>query len=64
MLAATRKEPALLRRDAGVVSARPDLPPLPQQIEDLCRQHHVPVLAALRLHDADDHLLTIDVARS
>ena len=32
--------------------------------EDLRWQHHVPVLAALRLHDADDLLLTVDVARS
>src|SRR6202042_3349279 len=41
----------------------PPLPPLPQQVEDFCRQHHLPILAALRLHDTDDHLLTVDVAR-
>src|SRR5262245_60561 len=41
---------------------RPRLPPLPQQIEDLRWQHHVPVLATLRLDDADDHLRTLDVA--
>jgi hypothetical protein len=49
---------------AGVRFARSgaSLPPLPQQVEDLGRQHHVSVLAALRLHDADDHLRTGDVA--
>src|SRR5262249_9614003 len=65
MIAATWKQPAVLRRDAGVIiRGRPRLPPLPQQLEDLRRQLHVPVLAALRPHDADDHLLTVDVARS
>ena len=57
------KQPALLRRDAGVIRGRPRLPPLPQQVQDLARQHYVPILAALRLHDADDHLLTVDIAR-
>src|SRR5580704_12306057 len=46
---------------AGVQKApSPCLAPLPQWLEDLRRQHHVPVLAAVRLHDADDHLLTVD----
>ena len=63
MLIATGKQPALFRRDAGVLLGRARLPPLPQQLEDLRRQHHVAVLAALRLHDADDHLLAVDVAR-
>src|SRR5208282_294466 len=63
MIAATGKQPALFRRNAGVMPGRPRLPPLPQQVEDLGRQHHVSVLAAFRLHDADDHLLTVDVAR-
>jgi hypothetical protein len=40
---ATGKQPALFRREAGVIRGRPRLPPLPQQVEDLCRQHHVPV---------------------
>ena len=61
---ATGKQPALFRRNAGVTPGRPDLPPLPQQVEDLGRKHHMSVLAAFRLHDADDHLLTVDVARS
>src|SRR5271166_2857701 len=63
MIAAAGKQPALFRRNAGVMPGRPRLPPLPQQVEDLGRQHHVSVLAAFRLHDADDHLLTVDVAR-
>src|SRR5271155_1915087 len=64
MLIATGKQPALFRRYAGVLLGRARLPPLPQQLEDLRRQHHVPVLAALRLHDTDDHLLAVDVAPS
>src|SRR5271165_7622285 len=63
MIATAGKQPALFRRNAGVMLGRPRLPPLPQQVEDLGRQHHVSVLAAFRLHDADDHLLTVDVAR-
>src|ERR1700730_4806947 len=41
------KQPTLFRREAGVIRGRPRLPPLPQQVEDLRRQHHVPVLEAL-----------------
>src|SRR5271165_6794703 len=63
-ISATGKQPALFRRNAGVTPGRPRLPPLPQQIEDFGRKHHMSVLAAFRLHDADDHLLTVDVARS
>jgi hypothetical protein len=63
MIAAAGKQPALFRRNAGVMPGRPRLPPLPQQVEDLGRQHHMSVPAAFRLHDADDHLLTVDVAR-
>jgi hypothetical protein len=64
MLAAAWKQPAVFGRDAVVGRGRPHLPPLPQQLQDLRRQHHVPVLAAFRLHDADDLLLAVDVARS
>ena len=60
---ATGKQPTLFRRKAGVIRGRPRLPPLPQQVEDLRRQHHVSILETLRLHDADDHLFTVDVAR-
>src|ERR1700730_5148166 len=63
LITATWTQPALFRRAAGVIRGRPRLPPLPQQLEDFRRQHHVPVLAALRLHDADDHLLAVDVTR-
>jgi hypothetical protein len=28
----------LFRREAGVIRGPPRLPPLPQQVEDLCRQ--------------------------
>src|ERR1700756_3502109 len=64
MLTAAWKQPALFGRDAVVGRGRSHLPPLPQQLQDLRRQHHVPVLAALRLHDADNLLLAIDVACS
>src|SRR6516164_9231486 len=64
MLTATWKQPALFRRNAGVIRARPRLPPLPQQLQNRRRKHHVPVLAAFRLHDADNLLLTVDVTRS
>src|ERR1700688_4076685 len=48
MITATWKQPAVFWRDAAVIiRGRPRLPPLPQQLEDLRRQHHVPVLAAL-----------------
>ena len=63
MSTATGKQPALFLRDAGVMGGRPHLPPLPQQLQDLRRQHHVPILAALRLHDADNLLLAVDVTR-
>src|SRR5271163_4034651 len=47
-----RKQPAL----------RPShLPPGPQQIEEMLRQHHVSVLAALALLDANDHAGAIDI---
>src|SRR6516162_9163773 len=38
MITATWKQPLLFRREAGVIRARPRLPPLPQQVEDLRRQ--------------------------
>src|SRR5664279_4883873 len=64
MIITTWKQPALFRRAAGATRGWPRLPPLPQQIENLRWQHHMPVLAALRLHDTDDHLLAVDVAPS
>src|SRR5262245_46051078 len=62
MTVAAGKQPTLFRLNADVIPSRPRLPPLPQQVEGLGRQHYVPVLVALRLHDADDHLRTVDVA--
>src|SRR6516164_3554089 len=63
MLTAAWEQQAVFGRNAVVGRGRPRLPPLPQQLQQLRRQHHVPVLAALRLHDADDHLLAVDVTR-
>src|SRR6266851_5343042 len=37
------------------------LPPGPQQIEEMLRQHHVSVLTPLALLDPDDHLGAVDV---
>jgi hypothetical protein len=44
------------------VASRSHLPPLPQQIERLWRQHVVAVFASLGLHDADDVLRAVDIA--
>ena len=57
------KQQAVFGRDAVVGRGRPRLSPLPQQLQDFRRQHHVPVLAALRLYNADDLLLAVDVTR-
>ena len=38
-----------------------DQPPPPQEIEHLLRQHHVTVLVALALIDADQHPGTVDI---
>jgi hypothetical protein len=50
---AARKPPALRSRG---------LPPRTQQVEQVRGQHHVTVLAALALLDADQHSLAVDVA--
>src|SRR3979490_3397068 len=50
---ASWKQPALR-------SCRP--PPGPQQFEQMWRQHHLAVFAALALFDADDHALAVTVA--
>src|SRR5208337_3972550 len=55
------KQPAFLYRRLPVVTRRPHLPPLPQQIEHLGREHDVAVLAALRLLHANDLLRAVDV---
>ena len=48
--------------DIPVLPPRAVLPPLPQQAQDIRRQHHVAVLAALGLDDADDVLGAVDIA--
>src|SRR5450755_4510709 len=47
-----RKQPALWPRQ---------LPPGPQQIEQMRRQHDIAILAAFTLLDPDHHALTVDV---
>src|SRR4029453_15295376 len=56
-----RKQPALLQGYSRIISGWAYLPPLPQQIEHLGRQHHVAVLAALRLLDPNDGLCPVDM---
>src|SRR3974377_326314 len=63
MMIAAWKKPAVVGGEAVVGRGRSYLPPLPQQLQHLRRQHHVPVLASLRLHDADNSLLAVDVNR-
>ena len=57
---AARKQPAFLKRRCRIeASAR--LPPLPQHIERLGRQHDMAVLATLGLLDANDPLRAVDM---
>src|SRR5271165_4605812 len=58
---AAGKQPAFLYRRLPVVARRPHLPPVPQQIEHLRREHDVAVLAALGLLDANDLLRAVDM---
>src|ERR1700758_722248 len=58
------KQPALFVRDAVVGRGRSHVPLLAERLQDLRRQLHGPVLAALRLDDAGNLLLSIDVACS
>src|SRR5881227_3861257 len=55
------KQPTFLRRYSRIVTRGARLPPLSQQIEHLVRQHHIAVLAALRLLDASDVLCAVDM---
>src|SRR5665647_3472826 len=48
----SRKQPALWPRQ---------LPPGPQQIEQMRGQHNIAILAAFALLDPDHHALTVDV---
>src|SRR5438105_2050350 len=55
------KQPTFLQRYSCVASRGTRLPPLSQQIEHLVRKHHIAVLAALRLLDANDVLCAVDM---
>ncbi len=45
----------------GGIETPAHLPPLPQQIERLRRQHNIAILAALALLDVNDPLRAVDV---
>src|SRR6516225_12157105 len=53
------KQPTFRQRYSRITTRGTRLPPLPQQAEHLIRQHHVAVLAALRLLDANDLLCLV-----
>src|SRR5205823_14233228 len=57
----SRKQPTFLDRPLLVIARGPYLPPLPQQIEHLGREHDVAVLAALRLLHPNDLLCAVDM---
>src|ERR1035437_10377567 len=55
------KQPALLHGSCGIETPPARLPPLPQQLERVGRQHDIAVLAALGLLDPNDLLRAVDV---
>src|ERR1700674_5904657 len=55
------KQPAFLQWHSGIVTRWARLPPLPQQIERLGRQHDITVLATLGLLDPNDLLSAVDM---
>src|ERR1700720_2573353 len=55
------KTPRFFPGGSPIVPRRARLPPLPQQIERLRRQHDIAVLAALGLLDANDLLRAVDM---
>src|SRR6478752_1213717 len=55
------KQPSLLHGSCGIETPPARLPPLPQQVERVGRQHDIAVLAALGLLDPDDLLRAVDV---
>src|SRR6266480_1624793 len=55
------KQPTFVQEYSRVVTRGTRLPPLPPQIEHLLREHHIAVLAALRLLDANDVLCAVDM---
>src|SRR5712671_2877720 len=58
---APRKQPAFLKRCHVCIEPSARLPPLPQQINHLRRQHDIAVLAALGLLDTNDLLRAVDM---
>src|SRR5215831_16951470 len=58
---AAGKQKLLLKWQQVRIVTAARLPPLPQQAEHLVRQHHIAVLAALRLLDANDILGAVDM---
>src|SRR3954447_11148384 len=57
---AARKKPAVFKRRC-VIEPPTHLPPLPQQIDRLRRQHDMAILAALGLLNANDPLRAVDM---
>src|SRR6266516_7690350 len=55
------KQPALLHGSCGIETPPARLPPLPQQVERVGRQHDIAVLAALGLLDPNDLLRAVDM---
>lgn len=58
------EENPLGARHACILAGGAFGPPFAQQAQNICGQHHVAILAALGLHDADDVLGAIDVANA
>jgi 2-polyprenyl-6-methoxyphenol hydroxylase-like FAD-dependent oxidoreductase len=58
------KQPTFRQWYSRIVTRGTYPPPLPQQAEHLLRQHHIAVLAALRLLDANDLLCLVDMLGS
>ena len=58
---APRKQPAFLKGCGVCIEPSARLPPLPQQINHLRRQHDIAVLAALGLLDTNDLLRAVDM---
>src|SRR5712692_5111863 len=55
------KQPTFLQGYSRIVTRGARFPPLPQQDQHRVRQHHIAVLAALRLLDANDILGPVDM---
>src|SRR5271169_4721171 len=58
---APRKQPAFLQGCRVRIETSTHLPPLPQQIDRLRRQHDIAILATLGLLDTNDLLRAVDM---